>query len=400
MENNTIMEVNMLGGFSILYKGRELNAEMIHSNKIELLLIYMLTHHSKEVLTNELAETLWSEGESDNPLGALKNLMYRLRKLLKDTFEEDDIIATGSGSYTFNPKIQMICDAEMFEEKLTAFKANKEQIKKEDLSTVLNMYKGPFLQKQLKYHWILQQNVYYQSLYISYVKVLIEILEKEKDFSELENWCRKALKYDSLDENLHYYFILTLIKQDKKQLAKEHYMIVKQRLYDELGVSPNENLQSLYQSLLRKDNDRQLDLVVIQKDLKEGKMPNSAYYCDYSVFKEMYRLEARRLQRFGISIYCCLITCDVVLPIPETSKLYASTMQKAMEQVKTLLLKQLRAGDVVSSYSHSQFVLLLPTSSFESMKLVVERVSKAFAQVEVSKQTKLSYDYKEIVLEE
>lgn len=389
----------MLGQFEISYKGIVLNVDMIRSNMIELLLVYLLINRHKEVLTSELAEALWSEDESDNPLGALKNLMYRLRKLLKDTFGEDDIFITGRGSYTFNSNIYVEMDTEVFEQQLAQAKTLLGKEKKEKLIAALTLYKGEFLAKQVKQHWILQQNVYYQSLCNSNLKALIDLLEKEGNYIEMEEWCVKALKYDSLDEGFQYHFILSLIKQGKTQLAMEHYMLVKQRLQDELGVDPNESLQKLYQTLLRKDNDRQLDLVVIQQDLIEKELVNEAYYCDYGIFKEIYRLEARRLKRFGISIYCCLVTCDVTLPIPTTSKLYASTMKKMMEELKKILLNDLRVGDVVSLYSKSQYVTLLPTCSVESTHIIMERILKHFATLEVSKQGKLLFDYKELVLD-
>ncbi len=399
MSSKKLMKVNMFGQFEISYKGIVLNVDMIRSNMIELLLIYLLINRHKEVLTSELAEALWSEEESDNPLGVLKNLMYRLRKLLKDTFDEDDIFITGRGSYTFNSNIEVEMDTEVFEAELNRAKSANKKQQKELLVAALSLYKGAFLPKQIKQHWILQQNVYYQSLCNSYLKLLIEILEKEGNYVDMENWCIKALKYDSLDESFQYHFILSLIKQGKNQLAMEHYLLVKQRLQDELGVDPNESLQALYQTLLRKDNDRQLDLVVIQQDLIEKDLVNEAYYCEYNIFKEIYRLEARRLDRFGVSIYCCLITCDVTLPIPPTSKLYASTTKKMMEVVKKVLLQDLRAGDVVSRYSKSQYVTLLPTCSVESTHIIMERIQKHFAQFDVSKQGKLLFDYKELVLD-
>lgn len=392
------MQVTVLNKFEISYKGFILNVDAIHSNMIELLLVYMLTHRNKEIPSSELAEALWSDDESDNPLGALKNLMYRLRKLLKDTFKEENIIITGRGSYTFNPAIKVAMDVELFEKHLKASKTSTS--KTDDLIEALNLYQGSFLPKQIKYHWILQQSVYYQSLYNSNVKVLIELLKKNKYYDEMESWCIKALKYDSLDEGLHSYFIFALIKQGKDNIAKEHYVAIKQRLYDELGVEPSASLQELYQTILRKDNDRQLDLVVIQQDLKEQGIPNVAFYCDYNVFKEIYRLEARQLNRLGIAIHCCLITCDVTLSIPETSKMYETITKKMMETLKLILEKSLRAGDVISRYSKSQMVTLLPTCSYESTQIIMKRVQEEFAKVDISKQGKLSFDFKEIILEE
>ena len=399
MKDNSKMKVKMLGQFEISYKGVVLNVDTIRSNMIELLLVYLLMNRHKEVLTTEMAEVLWREEESDNPLGALKNLMYRLRRLLKETFGEEDIFITGRGSYTFNPSIDVEIDIDVFEKELNQVEMVEHSQQKVKLISALSLYKGEFLPKQIKHHWILQQNVYYQSLYNNSLKVLLSILENDCEYIEMEKWCIQALKYDSLDEMIHYRFMVSLIKQGKNQLAMDHYLLMKQRLFDELGVLPNEGLQTLYQTLLRKDNDRQLDLVVIQQDLKENKLVNEAFFCDYSIFKEIYRLEARRLERFGISVYCCLITCDVTLPIPQTSKLYASTMKKIMEELKELLLHDLRVGDVIANYSKSQYVCLLPTCSVESTHIIMDRIQTRFKKIEVSKQGKLLFDYKELVLD-
>ena len=52
------------------------------------LLIYLLIHREHPVSVRELSEALWREDEIENPAGALKNLMYRLRTIMKKNISE------------------------------------------------------------------------------------------------------------------------------------------------------------------------------------------------------------------------------------------------------------------------------------------------------------------------
>lgn len=63
-----------------------LDEDTFHSEMMTKLLVYILCYRKKEMPIQELTEALWDEDESDNPTGALKNLMYRLRNLLKKTW--------------------------------------------------------------------------------------------------------------------------------------------------------------------------------------------------------------------------------------------------------------------------------------------------------------------------
>lgn len=61
----------------------------------------------------ELGEFLWGNGGSANPLGALKNLVYRLRMTLRELGTEEYIVSS-AGAYGWNPNIPVSCDMEEF----------------------------------------------------------------------------------------------------------------------------------------------------------------------------------------------------------------------------------------------------------------------------------------------
>lgn len=75
--------VNTLGRFCITNEDVVLNEEGIRSPMLTKLLLFMVTHRAQTLTTDDIATAIWLEEEVENPAGALKNLMYRLRTILK-----------------------------------------------------------------------------------------------------------------------------------------------------------------------------------------------------------------------------------------------------------------------------------------------------------------------------
>ena len=109
-----MLTVKSFGKFQITYGEHILNDELLRSDMLKKLLMYMLTHREHPASTQELAEALGQEDEVDNPAGALKNLMYRLRTILKKYISDDKFIITSQGSYAWNNEIEVDLDAERF----------------------------------------------------------------------------------------------------------------------------------------------------------------------------------------------------------------------------------------------------------------------------------------------
>ena len=53
------------------------------SEKLEKLFVYLAMNRNRGVCIEDISEAIWQvEEETDNPVGALKNLAYRLRKAI------------------------------------------------------------------------------------------------------------------------------------------------------------------------------------------------------------------------------------------------------------------------------------------------------------------------------
>ncbi len=376
-----MLSVTTLGKFQIVNEYGVLNDDNMHSTMLTKLLIFLIAYREKSLTTDEIAVALWHDEEVENPAGALKNLMYRLRKLLKKSLGDEEFIVTNRGSYCWNPDVQLIVDVEQFEKVL-----EKAKLDSTDISARINyyergiqLYQGDFMSKLSDMHWVATMSTYYHSLYLSAIKSLAEIYVESGMFDELESLCNEALKHDSADEQLHYFLILARMKNHKLKLAMESYEKACDILIRELGVRKPAKLQKIYQELLKMNKGTKAEKMEhVQEDMMEEN-PEGAFFCGYPVFREIYRLEARKGIRNGETEYVLLLTMKLAGLQDDTSdKVEQFRMKKAMNGLENTLKTALRIGDVVSKYSDSQFVILLPYCSYECGMLVANRIISRF----------------------
>ena len=117
-----------------------------------------------------------------------------------------------------------------------------------------------------------------------------------------------------------------------------------------------------------------MDLGVIKEGLVESEMMPGAFFCEYEFFKDIYRLQARSAGRNGQIVHIALVT----VMDGYGKKLTQSRLNTAMERLKDVVRNSLRRGDVFTRYSVSQYLLMLPSASFENADMVLNRVTRNF----------------------
>ena len=88
------INIQMFAHFKVSGMGAVLDEDSIRSDMLTKLLAYIICNCQKEISTQELVDILWQDEESDNPAGALKNLVYRLRTIMKKTWKDCEFILT------------------------------------------------------------------------------------------------------------------------------------------------------------------------------------------------------------------------------------------------------------------------------------------------------------------
>lgn len=390
-----IIQVTTFGKFELKIEDKRVSAEEIHSDQITKLLAYILINYKKNITIQELSDILWNEEDNSNRSGALKNLMYRLRNTLKKYLGDENYVLTGRGTYCWNGEIKIQLDCELFDKCCDEGNrlSGEEQLRQ--FEKAQKLYNGSLLPALASEHWVIPLATYYHSAYLTLTKKMAHLYAQYGEAQEMENICRKAVNIESLDEELHYLLIVAMMKQGKNKMGIQQYTKAVDILYENLGVRPSKKLQEVYEELLKETNEQEMDLGAIQQDLLEATKPEGIFICEYGIFRKIYRLQARQAQRLGMSVYVSLLTLEPPAHMEKGSEEYLAALKMGMSHIEQSL-KCLRAGDVASKYSGAQYVILLPTCTYETGKMVIERIMNKFFCSKKWRQYSIRYSLDEI----
>lgn len=397
--------IEIMGSFRIVSPQGELDEKGLHSRKGLKLLVYLLLHRGRTVSIQELEEAVWGEGKSGNPAGVLKNLVYRLRNQMK-ILGDEAFILSGQGFYAWNQKIAVSLDTEMFEAAWEKARLQEEPDGEEDEEGLRaavkayeyaeERYKGPVLEHLAEEPWMLTFSTHYDSLYSETVKRLARLYEKIGAYQQMTEVCQKASSYDLLDEELHYWVAVGLAGQKKYQQALDYCDDARNLLKKRLGLSRTEILEEVYRQILMiSRNVEKKSMKDLFDEVSEEEKPQSVFYCEYEVFRQIYRIEARRLERMGTSEYIMLLTVRISRKDLDEEQL-AFIRKRAMERLKDVICSSLRIGDVASSYGGSQYILLLPLCTYEDCERIGKRLTSRFYEKFRNPLVNIKYEMEEV----
>lgn len=374
--NQEILEIQMLGDFSLRNNGQVLSGDKVRGKQIWNLLEYIMVNRHKEISMDGLIQILWREDEIDDPANALKNLAYRLRTTLKKSLglTADDCIVYKHGAYVWNKDIACTIDVDVLEEAYKAAKQNGsgEEEQLIQYRKVIDIYKGNFMPQSAFKEWVVPLNVYYQRIFMESVAAYCEALLKKADFKTVEEISRKAIANDPFIEANHVLLIKALIGQQNHDRAAEHYNYVNKLFYDELGVRPSDLIVKLYHEVINKNKALDQDILSIKDSLKEVDDILGAVYCNYEEFRMIYQLEARAALRSGKSIFIALLTVTG----KERKELPKDNLDETYEKIKNSIVSALRKDDIVTRYGRTQFLLMLSNLTYENSNMVLQRLVK------------------------
>lgn len=373
-------EVKMFGGFLLTDDKGILLEDKQRSRKLWNLLEYLIMHHNGSITSEGLVELLCKEDSSSNPANAVKNIVYRLRKMLTEMgLPGEQCVLFLDGAYCWNIEFALEIDVEQFEEnyKMSAKIGISEQEQLEYLLTAINLYEGKLLSNSSASEWALSIAARYHNIYLDCISRAYERLTNRKSHERLISICNKAVEIDPFDEGLYEMLILGLIKLDRHREALMAYEKITGLLFNELGVNPSQKLKGLYHEIIKTIKNAETDLVVIKQELDEVGGKNGAYYCNYEVFKDSYRFVARTVERTGQSVYVMLCT----LTNQNSGTPDVSRIKGVMEKLYSSIFNSLRKGDLFARYSSTQYVIMLTGITYENGLRVGRRIDANFKKM-------------------
>jgi len=362
-----------------------------HASQLISLFKYLLINENKFKSVDSVLEDLYRDREYENPKNAVQNMIYRLKKYLKENefFDENNIIFKYSNESYKMSLNDVYVDFRDFEDKIE--KANQEKNLESKIACyekAVEIYKGEFLPELLYEDWIIPTRSYLSRTYVDSVNNLLKYYMKENLLEKGIFLAEKAIKIEPFEEEIHINYIDLLISKDKIREAKKHYEYITKLLYNQFGIRPNEDMQKIYNKIKGKTNIKTKDSEKV-KYLWEESKDIGAFYCSYTEFYPIYVLEKRRSERDSRELNPVLIKFT-------GSKNPLSKDQK--DRIIKIFVNSLRKGDVLCKWKNNGILVLLPDSEFEKVKFVVNRVSNRIRSYKEFKNIDIIID-ENIVLE-
>lgn len=371
-----IIRIQMMDNFAIYINEVKIDMLVNKSRKGASLVQLLISHRGKPVPNNRLLSTLWTEEKSSNPENALKTLVSRLRALLNQISPDlGACLVADRGAYHWECLPGMTIDLYEIDRILEELKNTElsAQEKSRLYESLMNLYPGDLLQSCERNEWAVVEAANLHENYMKAVFGYIEILKVQGLHKDIISVCRRALEVDNFHDKLHIELMTALIHMNRAGEALQQYKHVVELDYRYLGVQPSQELQEFYKHIVTAGKTLDFSLKAIRSELRENDK-RDAYICEYAVFKEIYNLQMRNLERMGTTMFLAII---MVRPYDE--QVMDNIRQNSiMNGLLQILSQNLRKGDIITRFAPAMIALLLPTVNYATGHMVLERVKRVF----------------------
>ncbi len=341
---------------------------------------YLIMNHARNISAEELIDVFWADSNSSDPANALRNMLFKIRNLLKDMFpEHNDLLKTLQGCYGWDPEVRIELDTEQFER--TCLDA-RQCVGGECLSLLrqaMALYKGDLLLGNDS-EWAVTPRQYYRTLYLDACKALLPMLETEEEWMEMIGVCSQAYQSDPYMEEFTAYQMRAFIAMGQPEQAVEKYEVFRKRILKDLGISPSERVEQLYTLAMGLRREDRGDVREIFRLVSEGNSNKRAFFCSFGMFQSIVALEKRHLERSGqISTLVIVSIGDDTAPTTDARRL------------ERILQEGLRTGDPVARLTAGSYILMLTGTDPENAQIVISRLDCTFHKTYRHSSAQLSF---------
>lgn len=172
-----------------------------------------------------------------------------------------------------------------------------------------------------------------------------------------------SITIDSADSRIYRKYKDMFDCADQKVMAKKR---LRNLGTDTVLISPDKELVGI-----------EPDMSLIAREMEEKRVDPGAYCQDYDTFKQIYRLEERRLRRERKNAFIILFT----LTDKNNGFLPLDKRDAEMEILENEIKQCLRMGDVYTRYSSCQYLVMLLDVAIENESVVAERICDAYYRI-------------------
>ena len=377
-EQENVLYVRMLGGFSLRWNGKLVAGGSKASDSQNASLLQILIHErDKGVSRDRLEELLFADRDMSNIHHALQSVIYNTKKkLLNAGLPAENCIEQDKGVFRWSGSIPTVEDAACFEGLF--HRAEEAPSPDERLALYLDAcyaYGGEFLTVQTGTIWAAREARRYKEMFCTAVERATDLLRMNQDFFQMESLGLYAANIDPLAD-WETVTMEALVSLGRSEEARKLYDTTVQYYFNEQGLHPSKRLLEQFDRLGEKMQYRHAVLDQIQAELS-GASDRSmgGYLCNYPVFLGIYRMVERMLERGGQSVY--LMLCTVVdskgNPMRE-----GEILDQLVSRMSDAVRQSIRRGDAMCRYGRGQCLVLLINTTRENCNVIQRRINARF----------------------
>lgn len=395
MKYEDTLQIEMLGEFSIRNEFNKFPQETKKSMQVIMLIAYLIVNRT--TLTNKarLMEILWPNNSADNPEGALRNLVYRARLELKKFFPGENVecILSKSNSYIWNSELECDLDIVKFENLAEKIKEEEDIDKALELCRqMLTQYKEEFMFEFPNENWIVLQRTFYNNLKLECISKVAECLGDLGRYEDIINLCDLLDYQEFTNTKVHELKLYAYYKLDMIAMAMSYYHKVIDLYYSRLGIEVSERMKEIYAMIQETSAKTPVSVEELEREMNESTKDQGTFYCDFDVFKNIYRINVRAAQRSTRARFLVLITVK-----DDSGKLSEKRLLKESDLLKDIIYSMLRKNDVFSKCNLTQYSVIIATPRKEGCQKAINRILEKYEQIKTEDCVSVSYQMKPIL---
>jgi LuxR family transcriptional regulator, maltose regulon positive regulatory protein len=238
------LDIQALGAARVLLDGKPVNGvDWQAQNTRELLLLILSKPQgwSKETL----GEILWPESSPVQLKNRFKNVIYRLRRALRQ-----DVILFDGEHYTFNRNLDYSYDVERFDQLLAQAKeATAAQARRQILEELLQLYQGDYL-PEIDDIWASIERERLRQAFLNAGLQLAMLYQDEFLHEQALEVCQRLISTDACLEKAYCIAMQALAATNDRPGIVRLYDKLETHLETEIGIAPSTQTNNLFRSLI------------------------------------------------------------------------------------------------------------------------------------------------------
>jgi molecular chaperone HtpG len=263
--SSALLSIHLLGRYQVL-QGDEDVTVMLRTEKERALLAYLAMDAGRSHTRESLAELLWPERLESVSRTNLRQALMGVRRAIGDRDSDTPFLRVD------DEKIQFSCD-QPYRLDTDVFNAYFQRVYThthksietclscaQHLQEAVNLYRGDFMSDLLLadspafQEWVTIYREQFFRYLISALQILSDYFQHMGDFDLAQQYARRLVSLDPLDESTHQRLMYILAVSGKRAAALEQFQLCRRTLHTELGAEPSSETIAIYEKI-RKGED-------------------------------------------------------------------------------------------------------------------------------------------------